>query len=262
MDAQTLISNWEQAEISRSSTEASRVAPGIRPTPAGILARYARATLDTPFPLEYAYALAGDVKGLHVLDYGCGTGADSVLLAARGAHVSAMDISPDLLALASRRAELDHQQHAIVPLCGSAHAIPLPDASVDLVFGNAILHHLDLALTAGEVHRVLKPGGRAIFKEPIRDSRTLAAIRRVIPYRTPDVSPFERPLRRDELGAFASRFARWHSRDFELPFVPLGRLARLPRSAQRRLQKMDARLLQQWPKLGHFASIQVFEVVR
>ena len=45
----------------------------------------------------------------------------------------------------------------------------MPDASVDVVFGIAILHHLDLPQAAREVWRILKPGGRAIFQEPVRN---------------------------------------------------------------------------------------------
>ena len=49
--------------------------------------------------------------------------------------------------------------------------MPFPDDSIDVVFGIAILHHLDLDLVSREVRRVLKPGGRAIFQEPVRNSR-------------------------------------------------------------------------------------------
>jgi len=127
------------------------------------------------------------------------------------------------------------------------------------VFGAAILHHLDLALTAREVHRVLKPGGRAIFTEPIRNSRVLAFLRRLIPYQAADVSPFERPLRQDEIESFASLFTRQRWRRFRLPLVPLLRLA-LPKSAERRVFEWDRTLLERWPRLGHFATVSVFEL--
>jgi SAM-dependent methyltransferase len=194
-----------------------------------------------------------------VLDLGCGTGANTAILAARGARVASMDISPDLLVLAARRVALDGFAGAVTTVCGSAHAIPLPDASVDLVFGAAILHHLDLALTAREVHRVLKPGGRAIFSEPIRNSRTVNFVRGLIPYRAPDVSPFERPLRHDEIAAFASGFTLRRSRSFRLPFVPLLRLA-LPKPLEPRIFAMDRALLRRWPRLDHIATVRVFEI--
>ncbi len=258
-DANGLLT-WERAEIKRSSAEASKTA-AIRPTAPGILKRYTSTTASTPYPLEYAFHLVGDARGLRVLDLGSGTGANSTILAARGARVTSMDISPDLLALAERRVALDGFGEAITTVCGSAHSIPVPTASIDLVFGAAILHHLDLALTAQEVHRVLKPGGRAIFTEPIRNSRVLAFLRRLVPYQAADVSPFERPLRQDEIDSFASLFTRQHARRFRLPLVPLLRMA-LPKRAERRVFGWDRALLERWPRLGHFATVSVFEVLK
>jgi SAM-dependent methyltransferase len=47
------------------------------------------------------------------------------------------------------------------------------DNSFDFVFGNAVLHHLDIAAAAREIYRVLKPGGVAIFREPFGENRLL-----------------------------------------------------------------------------------------
>ncbi|HOG24473.1 MAG TPA: class I SAM-dependent methyltransferase, partial [Candidatus Omnitrophota bacterium] len=41
----------------------------------------------------------------------------------------------------------------------SSGALPYPAATFDYVFGNGVLHHVELSSTAGEVRRVLKPGG-------------------------------------------------------------------------------------------------------
>jgi SAM-dependent methyltransferase len=48
---------------------------------------------------------------------------------------------------------------------GPAEETGLPDASFDLVVGKWVLHHLDVADAAAEVHRLLRPGGRAVFFE-------------------------------------------------------------------------------------------------
>jgi SAM-dependent methyltransferase len=256
-DANSLIT-WERAEIKRSATEASKTA-AVRPTAASLVKRYTNTRENTPYPLEYAFHLVGDASGQHVLDLGSGTGSNSTLLASRGARVTSMDISPDLLALADRRIELDGFADRITTVCGSAHSIPVPSNSLDLVFGVAILHHLDLTLTSREVHRVLKPGGRAIFVEPTRNSRVLAFLRKLIPYQAADVSPFERPLRDDEIASFSSPFARTRTRRFRLPHVPLLRLL-LPRRLEHRVFEWDRALLQRWPRLGYFATVAVFEI--
>jgi ubiquinone/menaquinone biosynthesis C-methylase UbiE len=54
-------------------------------------------------------------------------------------------------------------------MAGDAHHLPYDDATFDYVVGDGILHHLD-DVALGEVHRVRKPGGRALFREPLLDS--------------------------------------------------------------------------------------------
>ena len=253
---------WERAEIARSSVQASLTTPMSTRTPPTIIARYRHPPRETAFALEYAFHLLGDVRGRRVLDLGCGDGEFSTLLAAHGASVAALDISTDLLSLARPRTVNDGFSRMVTPLCGSAHSIPVATASVDVVFGMAVLHHLDLALAAAEVHRVLKPGGRAIFKEPMRNSRVIAAVRSLIPYRQPDISPFERPLRWDEIRTFASRFASWRHKAFELPFVSLLRVAGAPKAWQHASYGRDASMLRQWPSLRKYATVLVFEVTK
>jgi SAM-dependent methyltransferase len=90
-------------------------------------------------------------------------------------------------------------------VAGDAHHTPYPDAAFDLVIGDGILHHLDLDVALGEVHRVLKPGGRAVFREPRLDNPLLKLFRRLTPSaRTED----ERPLDAADLRRIADS-GRW-----------------------------------------------------
>src|SRR3982751_2497685 len=159
---------WERAEIARSSIEANLTPDDELRVNEQTLQRYAHPPAETAYPLEYAYHQLGDVAGRRVVDFGCGSGANSVLLAGRGAHVWGIDISEDLLRLAKRRLTVSGRDGGATFIAGSAHDMPFPDASIDVVFGIAILHHLDLNLVSREVRRVLKPGGRAGFHEPER----------------------------------------------------------------------------------------------
>src|SRR5205807_2385376 len=137
---------WERAEIARSSVEASLTADdGLRVSPQ-TFARYSHPPRDTAYPLEYAYHELGDVAGKRIVDFGCGSGANSVLLAHRGAHVWGIDISEDLLRLARRRMAVSGRPDGASFIAGSAHDLPFPDGTIDVVFGIAILHHLDLDL--------------------------------------------------------------------------------------------------------------------
>src|SRR6516165_5718196 len=168
---------WERAEIARSSVEATLTADRALRVTAGTYARYAQPPHDTAYPLEYAYHQLGDISGLRVVDFGCGSGANTALLAGRGAHLWGIDISEDLLRLGQRRLAVSGRAGSATFIAGSAHDMPFPDGSIDVVFGIAILHHLDLDLVSREVRRVLKPGGRAIFQEPVRNSAVIRFLR-------------------------------------------------------------------------------------
>lgn len=250
---------WEKAEVERSGVEASITSHQNLAISPRTRARYANPPADTPYPLEYAYHLLGDVTGKDVLDLGCGSGSNTALIALRGATVWALDLSPDLIDLARTRLTQNHIGADVRFVVGSAHAIDLPDRSMDVVFGIAVLHHLDLAQASAEVHRVLKPGGRAIFQEPVRNSRLMWAIRRLIPYRAPDVSPYERPLTDAELVGFGRPFRSMESRAFALPHVALAQVVPAMRGQVDRMYRVDRALLRAAPLLDHFAGIRVVE---
>ena len=256
------ISRWEEAEVARSAIEAGLTPDGSLRVSERTLARYEQPPAATAYPLEYAYHLLGDVRGMRILDFGCGSGANSVLLANRGAHVWGVDISEDLLRLATRRMQVAGRAGGADFIVASAHELPFPDGSIDVVFGIAILHHLDLPLVSSEVRRVLKPGGRAIFQEPVRNSATMRFVRSLIPYRPPDVSPFERPLTDGELLDFAKPFASYRARAFRLPHVALGGVLPVIRKNVDPLYRWDRALLKSVPALTHYAGVRVIEVTR
>jgi SAM-dependent methyltransferase len=131
-----------------------------------------------------------------------------------------------------------------------------------VVFGIAILHHLDLKLVCREVLRVLRPGGRAIFQEPVRNSPTLKFLRSLIPYHAPDISPFERPLTDQELRTFAAPFSSARLRAFGLPHVQLGRLLPVVNKRVDLLYRSDQVLLERLPALAYYAGIRVIELTK
>ena len=255
--------SWETAEITRSGVEARLTADvGSGKLGRRTLQRYRDPPADTWFPLEYAYHLLGDVEGRRVVDFGCGSGSNSVHLALRGAALAGLDISESLIRLARQRLEANGVQRTARFVVGSAHDTPFPDDSIDVVFGIAILHHLDLELVSREVRRILKPGGRAIFQEPVRNSAVLRFLRRLIPYRAPDISPFERPLTDAEVRAFARGFSGVRIKAFTLPFVSLAMLIPSVRRAPDWWYGLDATMLRRFPFLRSVAGIRVIELTK
>lgn len=159
------ISDWQEAEIKRSAHEASSI--DIASLRIYNTKRYLDPLPSTFYPLEYCYCLVGDGHQRVAVDLGCGTGENTLLLALLLFRVYAIDISPELIALAQKRLEVNHAPtHNVQFLIGSAYGTPLLDESVDIVFGIGILHHLDLTLAQQEVYRILKRGGLPSFRNP------------------------------------------------------------------------------------------------
>jgi ubiquinone/menaquinone biosynthesis C-methylase UbiE len=256
------LSTWEQAEIARSERDAAALSGTNPRVSRASVQRYQAPPADTAYPLEYAHYLVGDVRGQTVLDLGCGCGINAVCLAERGARVWALDISESLARIARQRFAAHDLLGRASVLVASAHAIPLPAQSIDVVFGNAVLHHLDLSCAVLELDRVLRPGGRAVFREPVENSRVLRQIRRMIPMHWERVSPFERPLTSQALTALASRMGPHHSRLFSLPHVRLSRRLPLVRDHEDMLYRFDRMLLRQVPVLRPFATIEVLSVTK
>src|SRR5215472_9067518 len=84
-----------------------------------------------------------------------------------------------------------------------AHDLQFASGSLDMVFGVAILPHLEFACAMREIHRVLRGGGKIVFLEPLRHNPVARVVRWLTPHaRTPD----ELPLGRPELRLIAQNF--------------------------------------------------------
>lgn len=103
--------------------------------------------------------------GERVLDLGTGTGAvaaKAAALAGPEGSVLAVDVSPEMLALARRRAE-QPDVAAFEVVEGRAEAIPAQDESFDAVLASlSLMYVIDRAAAAREIARTLRPQGRLV----------------------------------------------------------------------------------------------------
>jgi ubiquinone/menaquinone biosynthesis C-methylase UbiE len=124
--------------------------------------------------------LARIAPGEAVLDVGCGTGSLAIAAARRIGErgvVHGVDPSAELLARARNKARRAGVEVTFAVAAGEA--LPLPDASFDVVLSTLVFHHLShdaLRASVVEIRRVLKPGGRMLAVDiggPQDDRRTL-----------------------------------------------------------------------------------------
>lgn len=104
-----------------------------------------------------AIRAAGDHSSGIVVDLGCGTGFMTQALIEQAAEVYALDESEEMLALVQNKFG---DKPNLQCLRVDGHRLPLPSASIDAVFANMYLHHIeDPLIEIKEIHRILKPGG-------------------------------------------------------------------------------------------------------
>jgi len=100
-------------------------------------------------------------------------------------NLSCINISEKELELGKKRAA--SKDFPIKFYLMDANDLTFKDESFDIVFGGAILHHLDIEKSIGHIYRVLKPGGKIIFLEPLNMNPLYKIYRNMNPKeRTPD----------------------------------------------------------------------------
>jgi len=103
---------------------------------------------------------------LRVADIGTGTGVLALELARQGLDVVGIDRSEAMLETARQKwaNESPGAPGTIAFQAGDAHALPLPDASVDAAFAHMVLHSLeDPERAVREMARIVRPGGRVVL---------------------------------------------------------------------------------------------------
>ncbi|HTQ30690.1 MAG TPA: class I SAM-dependent methyltransferase [Opitutaceae bacterium] len=169
----------------------------------------------------------------NILELGAGTQSLALQVDHANFEFASIDISDEAVAFAERHKRLPQARFSV----DDAHHTQFPAGSFDLVIGRGILHHLDIPAACAEIKRVLKPGGRIVFGEPLDGNALINLYRKL----TPNIrSRDERPLSYGSLKLLGSHFGELDIRYYG--FLTLG-LAVFGLRSPRRLHRFDGFLL-------------------
>jgi SAM-dependent methyltransferase len=202
----------------------------------------------------------GDLRGKHVLEYGCGLGHVSTLLVRSGAKVTSFDLSRRSVDVATRRIERNNPGAGAQLAVAAGETIPFADETFDIVFGKAILHHLDVAIGAPDLYRVLKPGGKAVFSEPMGMNPVLNFVRDYVWYPKKTPRGADVPLSYADIEAWGGRFREFHYQEVELLSMVergFGFNRKFPK-----LRRADDFLLENVPALRRYCRYVVMFMVK
>lgn len=201
--------------------------------------------------------------GEWILDFGGGEGKESLDLVKRGLIVVNADLSTTQLKRARELVQSGAPDARIYYIQADAENLPFANNAFRILYGKAILHHLDLIHAAQEIQRVLKYEGKATFAEPMAH-HPLFHIARILTPRLRTVD--EHPLTESATQAFSGLFAEDHTTAHFLTAPSAYILRILPggentfRWAHKKLQKLDDVLFSRFPKMQKWAWYRVVNV--
>ncbi len=167
-----------QEAIKASVREAYRAVIGTRSTvaerlyDAEQLALLPRGAIEQALGVGNPVRAAGLQPGEVVVDLGCGGGIDTILAAhavAPAGKAIGLDMLPEMLEVAARNAG-EAGVRNVEWLRGEIEAIPLPEASVDVVISNGVVNLSPRKSRAfAEIFRILRPAGRMVVADIVVD---------------------------------------------------------------------------------------------
>ena len=105
----------------------------------------------------------------HLVDFGCGNGAQTLLFADDFDRLTGVDISENFLEDFRREIVTQHLHGRVEAVATGGGPIPLPDGAADVVTSFTVLEHVpDEQAALAEMRRILRPGGKLIISVPNR----------------------------------------------------------------------------------------------
>jgi len=201
--------------------------------------------------LTFAIDQLRPLAGKRILEVGAGGGMLAVYLALQGADVTGIDVSAGILEVAAKRAEIsgvaDRTRFVHVPI----EEFDDPSGSFDAVIGNNVVHHFERDLAMDNLARLMAPGARATFCEPVlfvpeavRTVRYSDPVAKRFPPHTH--TPDERSLNQTDIAIIERYFGEVSWRPFQV-LCRLQNFRELSDPTWNRLESIDRWMLRRIP---------------
>ena len=115
-----------------------------------------------------------------ILDYGCGIGHSLVkVVNFNPKKITGIDISE--ISIKKAKKLIEDFNYKVELLVDNCEKTKFKDNTFDIVYGTGILHHLNITLCLDEINRILKPGGKFLFIEPLGTNPLINLYRKLTP---------------------------------------------------------------------------------
>jgi Methylase involved in ubiquinone/menaquinone biosynthesis len=198
-------------------------------------------------------------KNASVLEYGCGVNCSAFSMAELSDNVAGIDISDVAVKKNNEQAAQIGIQDRLKFYVMDAHHLEFSDNCFDFVYGNSILHHLDIEKAYRQISRVLNCEGHAVFCEPLKYNPFIGLFRVLTPrLRTKD----EHPLSSKDLRDAHKYFAK-----VEISYFSLFTLFAIPFKSKKAFKKilnffehLDKSVFRHLPFLRKFSWMVVMDL--
>jgi len=152
--------------------------------------------------MRYILKKLGDIRNKKLLDVGCGLGEASVYFALKGAEVTALDISGEMLKNVRKFAEINHVSVNVHK--ATAESLDLtPNDKFDIIYVGNLFHHVDIDATLMKISSHIKSDGILVSWDPLAYNPLINIYRNIATdVRTED----EHPLTLKDLKKFSYYF--------------------------------------------------------
>lgn len=210
---------------------------------------------------SYEFGFLGSLAGKSIIDIGCGYHPTPIYFALAGAErVCACDVSPKAVQFMRRVASIYGVADRVTVYESPVERMPFASGEFDLMHGEAVLHHISLPPAAPEIRRVLKPGGRAVFKDPLGHNPLLEFVRDHMPALTGKSAAkgTDRPMTIEDVKRFGRLFSSYEYKAFGLTSMA-AMLLRLPRGSMaiRAMHSLDNAVISRLPFMTRYAQYVV-----